>query len=162
MQARYGSDRNGLIFGFRFLPGAPGEPIGLEQAAAWLREPGAAAGFVWLHLNLSDAAAKRWISELDVEPEFIDALREGSRSPRIEDAHGTLIAAVNDIAYEFAFDPSEIETLWAPVMPRLAMTARVHRCARSTGCASRRRGWVRTTWKTCARRPRGSRSCCAT
>lgn len=127
MQARYGSDRYGLICGFRFVPGAPGEPIGLEQAAAWLREPGSGTGFVWLHLNLSDAAAERWISEhLDVAPEFIDALREGSRSTRIEDAHGTLIAVVNDIAYEFAFDPSEIETLWAQVTPRLALTARVH------------------------------------
>jgi len=33
---------------------------------------------------------------------------------------------VNDVAYEFAFDPSEIATLWVHAGPRLAITARVH------------------------------------
>ena len=59
-------------------------------------------------------------------PEFFEALREGSRSTRIEDASDTLVAVVNDVAYQFSFDPSEIETLWLNVGPRLALTARIH------------------------------------
>ena len=84
-----------------------------------------AGDFVWLHFNLSDAAAERWIAQnLEVAAEFFDALHEGSRSTRIEDAHDTLVAVVNDVAFEFAFDPSEIATLWVNVGPRMAITAR--------------------------------------
>jgi zinc transporter len=128
MDASYGSDRNGLICGYLFSGGAAGVPVGLEQALAWLREaPQDGPGFVWLHFNLSDAAAEGWIeSHLAVVPEFFDALREGSRSTRIEDAHDTLIAVVNDVAFEFAFDPAEIETLWVNVGPRMAISARIH------------------------------------
>jgi zinc transporter len=129
VEPTYGSDKNGLICGFQFAPGAPGRPVDLDAALAWLRldVESAGPGFVWLHFNLSDAAAEAWIRKnLSVVPEFFDALREGSRSTRIEDAHDTLVAVVNDVAFEFAFDPSEIETLWASVGPRLALTARVH------------------------------------
>jgi zinc transporter len=125
----YGSDKNGLICGFQFTPGEPGRPVDLKAALDWLHQPDppTSAGFLWLHFNLSDAAAERWIRQnLTVVPEFFDALREGSRSTRIEDANDTLVAVVNDVAFEFAFDPSEIATLWASVGPRLALTARVH------------------------------------
>lgn len=124
MLPQYGSDKNGLICGFRFVGEAPGEPIGLGAAVPWLagKEP----GFVWLHFNLADAAAEGWIRQnLPVLPEFFEALHEGSRSTRIEDAGNTLVAVVNDVAYEFAFDPSEIETLWLQVGPRIALSARL-------------------------------------
>jgi zinc transporter len=130
MEIRYGSDKNGLICGYRFADGAPGVPVNLDDAETWLA--GAAgepprAGFLWLHFNLGDASAQDWIrSHLDVAPEFFDALREGSRSTRIEDAHDTLVAVVNDVAYKFEFDPSDIKTLWLNVGPRLALSARTH------------------------------------
>ena len=37
-----------------------------------------------------------------------------------------MIAVVNDVAYEFAFDPSEIATLWMSVSARVAVSARSH------------------------------------
>jgi zinc transporter len=124
---RYGSDKNGLICGYLFAAGAAGQALDLPRALEWLRAPGDKAGFIWLHFNLSDAAAETWIrTNLGVVPEFFDALREGSRSTRIEDAHDTLIAVVNDVAFEFAFDPSEIETLWVSVDARMAISARIH------------------------------------
>lgn len=129
MEFRYGSDKHGLICGYLFVDGASGAPIGPDDAATWLAAPRAPqdAGFVWLHFNLSDASAEAWIeTHLNVAPEFFDALREGSRSTRIEDAHDTLIAVVNDVAYEFSFDPSDIKTLWVNVSPHLALSARVH------------------------------------
>ncbi len=125
-QTSYGSDRNGLVCGYLFEPGAAGVPVPLARAAEWLA--GApTGGFVWLHFNLSDAAAEAWIAaHLPVVPEFFEALHEGSRPTRIEDAHDTLVAVVNDVAFEFAFDPSEIETLWLNVGPRIAISARKH------------------------------------
>ncbi|MDR7378810.1 zinc transporter [Rhodoferax ferrireducens] len=129
MDISYGSDKNGLLCGYRFENGAPGQPIDLAEATAWLRngEAKAAGDFVWLHFNLSDAAAEACIrKQLDVVPEFFEALHEGSRSTRIEDAHDTLIAVVNDVAYEFAFDPAEIASLWLNVGPHMAISARSH------------------------------------
>ena len=131
MHAPYGSDKNGLICGYLFNDGSAGVPVDLPAALAWIRgtstEPGPASGFVWLHFNLSDAAAESCILEnLAVVPEFFEALHEGSRSTRIEDASDTLVAVVNDVAFEFAFDPSEIATLWVNVGPRMAISARIH------------------------------------
>ena len=129
LQAPYGSDRNGLICGFLFESGGHGAHIDLEGALHWLRAPRAVAqgSFVWLHFNLSDATSEAWIREhLEVAPEFFEALHQGSRSTRIEDAGGTLVAVVNDVAFEFAFDPSEIASLWVNVGPRIAISARSH------------------------------------
>ena len=126
MEIRYGSDQHGLICGFLFAPGAVGVPLGLDAALEWLRDE-AAEGFVWLHFNLADASAERWIGQnLPVVPEFFEALSQGSRSTRIEDAQASLVAVLNDVAYEFSFDPSQIETLWLDVGPRVAVSARRH------------------------------------
>lgn len=129
----YGSDPNGLICGFIFSPGAPGRPISLDEARVWVSgaqtdiSPEDAGTFVWLHFNLSDASAESWMrSHLALAPEFFEALKDGSRSTRIEDASDHLVAVVNDVAYEFSFDPSEIATLWMTVTERLAISARGH------------------------------------
>jgi len=129
MKPPHSASRNGLICGYRFEAGTRGQELGLDEALAWLAEPGprAPGEFVWLHFKLSDAAAETWIRKhLPVVPEFFEALHEGSRSTRIEDADDTLVAVVNDVSYEFSFDPSDIETLWVHVGPHLAVTARLH------------------------------------
>ncbi len=125
----FGPARFGLICGYRFRPDAEPAAIDLDGAVAWLKQtaPSEPGDFIWLHFNLADASASQCIREqLDVIPEFFEALRDGSRSTRIEDAHDALIAVVNDVAYEFAFDPSEIATLWVSVAPRMAVSARFH------------------------------------
>lgn len=126
----YGSDRNGLICGYLFEPGAgASRPISLEEAVVWLGQVSEAqnAGFLWLHFNLADASAQPWMrTHLSLAPEFFEALTEGSRSTRIEDASDQLIAVINDVAYEFSFDPSDIASLWMTVNPRLAISARTH------------------------------------
>jgi zinc transporter len=125
----YGSDPNGLICGFLFGPDTPGRPISLDETRAWLSsgQTDSTGAFVWLHFNLSDASAETWMrAHLALAPEFFEALREGSRSTRIEDANDHLIAVVNDVAYEFSFEPSEIATLWMTVTERVAVSARSH------------------------------------
>ena len=129
MEITYGSDRNGLICGFLFCAVAPARPVTLQEALDWLQSGQARerSDFLWLHFNLANVAAEGWIkTHLPVVPEFFEALHEGSRSTRIEDANDTLVAVVNDVAYEFAFDPAEIETLWVNVGPRIAVSARMH------------------------------------
>lgn len=125
---QYGSDRNGLICGFLFPADATGRAISLDEALAWLAAPPPPqGGFLWLHFNLADASAEAWMrAHLSLAPEYFEALREGSRSTRIEDASDQLVAVINDVAYEFSFDPSEIASLWMTVNPRLAVSARTH------------------------------------
>lgn len=134
----YGSDAHGLICGFSFVPGRPPSGIGLqsclEQLQSWARTDAqdgpygdGTPGFIWLHFNLSDASVKRTlIEELQATPDFLEALDQGSRSTRLENTPQALVAVVNDVAYEFAFDVSEIATLWIQVQPRLLITARTH------------------------------------
>lgn len=128
LQSVYGSDPNGLICGFRFRPGQPGEPVDAETATRWLRddagaEPGA---FVWLHCNLSNAATERWLRQNFLLSDlFYEALGEGTRSSRIEFADDDLVAVVNDVVYDFSFDASHISTLWMNLDPQLILSARV-------------------------------------
>lgn len=130
--APYGSDPKGLICGFEFSPGAPPRPVSLDDPVLQrLKQAGPDGSneghFIWLHFNLSDAGVRHTLThDLQASAEFLDALDQGSRSTRIENAQSTLVAVVNDVAYEFAFDPSEIATLWMQVQPHLLITARIH------------------------------------
>lgn len=129
---QYGSDRNGLICGFLFGADASSRAVSLDEAVQWLattRQASSAPqpGFLWLHFNLADASAEIWMRDhLSLAPEFFEALHVGTRSTRIEDASDQLVAVINDVAYEFSFDPSEIASLWLTVNPRLAVSARTH------------------------------------
>ena len=125
----YGSDRNGLICGYLFTADSAGLAITLDEAMSWLAQPQSPGrpAFIWLHFNLADAAAERWMrTHLALAPEFYEALKEGSRSTRIEDAADHLVAVVNDVAFEFSFEPSEIASLWMTANQRVAVSARTH------------------------------------
>ena len=130
----YGSDRQGLICGFQFSAGHVGHPLALDAALHCLaaaqagdaKHADAQGDFLWLHFNLSDASAESWMrAHLGLPEEFFDALHEGSRSTRIEDAADHLVAVVNDVAFEFSFEASEIASLWLAVHPRLIVSARI-------------------------------------
>ncbi len=83
-------------------------------------------GFVWLHFNLAHAAAQKWMREhLSLSDQFYESLRDGSRSTRVELDDDTLVAVVNDVHYDFAFEPSDISTLWPSVGQRLVVSARL-------------------------------------
>jgi zinc transporter len=129
MATHFGVKPHGLICGYLFTPEGYGQPINLAKAIEWLEAPqaGPPAAFIWMHFDLADASAQTWMQEhLALTQEFFDTLNQGSRSTRIEDAQDNLIAVINDVAYEFSFDPSEIATLWVSVSERVAVSARVH------------------------------------
>jgi len=141
VEAGYGSDPVGLVSGFLFEPDRPGREIDSSAAAAWLREHGAAAPddtapptpdgapadrpFVWLHFNLSHTACERWMrGQLNLPEDYFEALRQGSRSTRIERQDDALLAVVNDVIYNFGVTSTDISTLWAHADQRLVVTAR--------------------------------------
>lgn len=129
MSFSYGTRQNGLLCGYRFQRGQAGTSVDLAEATQWLASNAddAADGFVWLHFDLTDTSTLPWMRQhLPLPHEFFEALRQGSRSTRIEDAQDQLVAVINDVAYEFAFDPSEIATLWMSVDRRIAVSARAH------------------------------------
>jgi zinc transporter len=55
---------------------------------------------------------------------FFDAIKDRSVSTRIERDDDTLIAVLNDAHFDFAFEPSDIATLWTSVAPHLMVTGR--------------------------------------
>jgi zinc transporter len=126
----YGADATGLICGFRFSAGGQGQALGTAEALEFLREAAAPetepGGFVWLHFNLAHTAAEKWMREhLVLSDQFYESLRDGSRSTRVELDDDMLVAVVNDVHYDFAFEPSDISTLWLSVGPRLVVSARM-------------------------------------
>ncbi|WP_242673510.1 transporter [Aquitalea sp. USM4] len=125
--ASYGADQVGLISGFRFLPDQAGEPIGSEQALAFLQDTSPAAeGFVWLHFNLAHVACERWIrANLALPEDFAEMLHAGAGSTRIEAVDGMLLAVINDVALGFGVVTSDVATLWVAAGSRLLVTARV-------------------------------------
>lgn len=123
----YGSDPSGLICGYLFAPGVAGRPLSSEEAETWLDQPRAGddEGFLWLHFNLANAASERWLQRhLNLSEMFYEALRDVARSTSVEYADGTLLAVINDVLFDFSFDPGSVASLWLSVDARVMVTAR--------------------------------------
>ena len=123
----YGSDKSGLIFGYLLAPDAVGRPVSGNEAVDWLARDRASltGGFIWLHFDLTNVAAEKWLREhLALSPAFFEAVHEESRATRIDYADGALIAIINDVLYDFAFEATDIATLWVCADERLVVSAR--------------------------------------
>jgi zinc transporter len=122
----YGGDATGLICGYLFAQdGAGARALNTDEAEAWLAAAPAQGEFAWLHFNLSHAPAQRWLERHAGLPDsFYEALRDGLHSTRVERADDALVAVINDVHFDFSFEPSDISTLWIAVGPRLVVTAR--------------------------------------
>lgn len=122
----YGSDPSGLISGFRFCGGAPGQPMDAEQAAAWLQAGSHGDDdFLWLHFDLANNATVRWLRrQLALSDAFYDALGDPSRTTRIDFDGDALIGVMNDVVYDFLQGATDVSTLWINVSPRLLISVR--------------------------------------
>lgn len=123
----YGSDQNGLVWGYVFGRQANVLPLGSAEAVEWMRthDQKDSSEFIWLHFNLTNTASDKWLREhAGLADEFFEMLHQGSRSTRIELAENTLIAVVNDVLHDFSFNPSDISTLWVSVSRHLVVSAR--------------------------------------
>jgi zinc transporter len=121
-----------MVCGYRFRPGAGAAALDSTAAAELLDRRAAAGGgaledggFLWLHFSLAHAAAERWLARHAGLPgSFFEMLREGLHSTRIERDDDALIAVINDVRFDFAFEPADLSTLWIGVAPGLVVTAR--------------------------------------
>lgn len=117
---------HGLICAFRFEPGQPAQPLArLDDAVA--PHASAVGSFIWLHLNLSHTGAQSWLrTHADLPEAFFEALGDASRSTRIERIGDALFAVINDVTFDFTFDPGDVATLWVAVDERRVISARLH------------------------------------
>lgn len=82
-------------------------------------------GFIWLHFNLAHANAERWLARhADLPEAFFETLRGGLHSTRVERFEQALLAVVNDLQFDFAFEPSDTATLWICLNERVFITGR--------------------------------------
>src|SRR5438128_10296842 len=73
-----GSDQNGLLWGFHFVPNQPARSITSEEAVNFLTAPGPVVPdvFLWLHFSLSYAASEPWLRRyLTLLDTFYESLR---------------------------------------------------------------------------------------
>jgi len=124
----YGSDRNGLIWGYRFAPDQAASPISAEEAIALLSSPEAVSRseFVWLHFSKSNTATEPWLLDhLELPQAFFDTMYAESRSTRIEQEDDVLLAVLNDVLFAFSFDVSAVETTSICITPNLMISTRL-------------------------------------
>ena len=121
----YGSDLSGLVWGFLMTPGSRAQPIDTAAALAWMQDHEDQQQFIWLHFNLSNTASENWLKRhVSLAHEFYETLHQGSPSTRIELAENTFIAVVNDVLHDFAYEASDISTLWLSVAQNVVISAR--------------------------------------
>jgi zinc transporter len=126
--SNYGSDRNGLVWGYVLGAGREAAPIDSEGAARWLATAASAEPdrFVWLHFSLANAACRSWLrTNLDLPDAFHDELREGTGSTRLERDGDALLAVVHDVLFDFTFDASDVSTVSLCVQPQVMISARL-------------------------------------
>ncbi|MBN8503329.1 MAG: transporter [Burkholderiales bacterium] len=114
----------GLLWAYQLFAGEPAQALDALATRSWLANP-QAEGFLWLHLNLANNAALPWLKGIiDLPDAFEEALSSGTRSTRIERDEDALVGVVNDVSFDFAFEPSDTSTLWLLAAPRLLLTCR--------------------------------------
>ncbi len=114
----------GVLWVYQFLPQQAAQALDLESAKRWLAEP-SATGFLWLHLNLANNAALPWLRDAAPIPDaFEEALSSGTRSTRIERDEECLIGVVNDVSFDFNFEPTDTSTMWLLAQQHFLVTCR--------------------------------------
>jgi zinc transporter len=124
---QYGSNADGLIWGYHFKPGQETRPIGTQDIAEFLSStPGNSKEFVWLHFSLSNQASERYMRKvLSLPDAFYESLRSEIGSTRLEIDEGALIAVIHDVLFDSRFDASDVGTTTLCLGPRMLVSARL-------------------------------------
>jgi zinc transporter len=128
IEPTYGSDKNGLVWGYQFAPSQPGQPIAAETAAEFLALPNSVPSekFLWLHFSLSNSASELWLRRnLNLPEPFYESLHNGVGSTRLEQDADSLIAVIYDVLFDFAFDASATSTASLFIQPSLLISVRL-------------------------------------
>lgn len=118
-----GADR-GLICGYQLSSGARPHELAAETMIASLEREDVVT---WLHFNLSDARARRWLLQASfVPPVLREVLERHDENRTVELAQSGLLLVISDFTYEDDSDPSEVAALWCLATPHHLITARLH------------------------------------
>lgn len=118
-----------MVSGYLFAPGEPIRALESAEAQSWLASAPAnrARQFLWLHFSLTHVNAEKWLrTHLDLPDQFFDAIHDGNAATRLELAGDSLVAVINDVAYEFSHETAQTATLWMCVRHDLVISARTH------------------------------------
>jgi zinc transporter len=117
-----GADR-GLICGYQLEATKKPREISADSI---LESLGRHDVVTWLHFNLSDARARRWLLDAQFLPQALrEVLQEHDDNRRIELTDGGVLLVISDFAFDRS-DPSEAAALWCFAAPHLLITARLH------------------------------------
>jgi zinc transporter len=120
----YGSDADGLVWGYLFAPGQRPRPIVCADAVSALAasRPGE---FLWLHFNLANAAAAGWMKRhLDLPESFHEGMNADIASTRLEQEDGVLLAFLHDVVFDFRFDATDVASVSVAVNERVMLSGR--------------------------------------
>src|SRR5881227_3128024 len=120
-----GSDQDGPIWGYHFVPNQRARSITSEEAVKFLTAPvpGAPDEFVWLHFSLSNAASEPWLRRYLTLPDaFYESLQSDIDATHLEQDGDSLVARVHDVLFDFTFD-APVATTSLCVKPRVLVSA---------------------------------------
>src|SRR6266536_2606314 len=120
-----GSDQDGPIWGYHFVPNQPARSITSEAAVQFLTAPGPAPSdeFLWLHFSLSNVASEPWLRRYLTLPDtFYQSLHSDVDSTHLEQDADSLVARVHDVLFDFTFD-APVATTSLCVKPRVVVSA---------------------------------------
>src|SRR5438045_948528 len=102
-----GSDQDGLIWGYHFVPDQPARSITSKEAVKFLSAPGPAAPdeFLWLHFSLSNEASEPWLRRYLTLPDtFYESLHSDVDSTHLQQDADSLVARIHDVLFDFIFN----------------------------------------------------------
>jgi zinc transporter len=120
-----GSDQDGPIWGYHFVPNNPARSITSKEAVEFLTAPGPAAPdeFLWLHFSLSNVATEPWLRRYLTLPDtFYESLRSDVDATHLEQDADSLVARIHDVLFDFTFD-TPVATTSLCIKPRVLVSA---------------------------------------
>ena len=120
-----GSDQDGPIWGYHFVPNQPAQSITSEAAVEFLTAQGPAVPgeFVWLHFSLSNVSSEPWLRRYLTLPDtFYESLHSDVDSTHLEQDADSLVARIHDVLFDFTFD-APVATTTLCVKPRVLVSA---------------------------------------
>jgi zinc transporter len=122
-----GSEQDGPIWGYHFVPNQPARSITSEAAAEFLAAPGPALPdeFVWLHFSLSNVGSEPWLRRYLTLPDtFYESLHSDVDATHLEQDADSLVARIHDVLFDFTFD-APVATTTLCVKPPVLVSAHV-------------------------------------
>jgi zinc transporter len=120
-----GSDQDGPVWGYHFVPNQPARSITSDAAVQFLTPPGPPSPdeFVWLHFSLSNVGSETWLRRYLTLPDtFYESLHSDIDATHLEQDADSLVARIHDVLFDFTFD-APVATTSLCVKPRVLISA---------------------------------------